>query len=350
MSPHDKKKRENAVMSKRVYVAYTGGTLGMQASENGFVPARNFLEPFFTSLGSAITSQFSFTFNEYTELIDSSNATPQDWLDIARDVKAHYQDHDAFLILHGTDTMAYTASALSFWLQGLDKPVVITGSQIPFCLERSDAVSNVTNALAWLKMEALSEVGLCFHDRLLRGNASSKVKATQLDAFDSLNQPWLGKMAIKPKLNYANLLPKPISGSDWQLPTQADNNVAVLRIFPSMTANLLKCAFDSGYTGVILQSYGTGNAPDKDLELLQTIEGYTAEGKIIVNLSQCPYGEVDSAYATGSRLAQAGVISGNTMTVEAAFTKLHVLLQQSTDRDDVIKLFQQNLCGELSQL
>ncbi|MFP8966994.1 asparaginase domain-containing protein [Pokkaliibacter sp. CJK22405] len=335
-------------MSKRLYVAYTGGTIGMQPSNAGFIPAANFLQKFFDALPEQSKDGFSFTFNEYEHLIDSSNATPADWLTIARDIQHAYDHHDAFLILHGTDTMSYTASALSFWLQGLDKPVIVSGSQIPYCMGRTDAISNVVNTLTWLKEDALSEVAVVFHDRLLRGNASSKVDATQMAAFDSPNQPWLGQLAISAKADYRRWLTKPIHKPTWQLPSEAHNNVAMLRIYPGMNVKLIQAALDSDETrGLILLGYGVGNAPDADLALMNTFSHYSARGRIICVLSQCAKGTVSATYAAGARLAECGVIAGGNMTPEAAFTKLHVLLSQENTAEAVKQQMQINLCGEM---
>ncbi|MFB9888142.1 type I asparaginase [Balneatrix alpica] len=333
-------------MSKRLYLAYTGGTLGMRPSAQGYVPAPGFLSELMGQLAPLLPTDWQLTLAEYPRLIDSSNATPADWLYLAQDIAANYEQHDGFVILHGTDTMAYSAAALSFWLQGLDKPVIITGSQIPACEARSDANNNVLAALHWAAQDDLCEVAIAFADRLIRGNRSTKVKATALDAFDSPSYPWLGQVGIHLQLQPQWLLPKPSQAPIWHLPKQVESNVQCLRLFPGISADLVEAVLALPYQGLVLQSFGVGNAPDQDARLLEVLEQATKAGKTILNVSQCLQAEVDPAYATGSRLAQAGVIAGGSMTIEAAMTKLHVLLAQGLQGDALRTQLERNLAGE----
>jgi L-asparaginase len=194
--------------SKHVYIAYTGGTIGMKKTAEGYVPVPGYLQKQMQRLPELDSSALpAYTIREYDPLLDSSNMTPDDWLKIADDIASHYDRYDGFVVLHGTDTMAYTASALPFMLQGLQKPVIITGAQIPLCELRNDARDNLITAMLIAADFAIPEVCLCFGSKLLRGNRAIKVDADGFDAFDSPNFPALGTVGIEIKINWDLVLP-----------------------------------------------------------------------------------------------------------------------------------------------
>ena len=336
-------------MTHRIYILYTGGTIGMQHSPNGYVPMTGLAELIAQKIPVHLSANMpEYVLEELDHLIDSTNATPNDWRLIADRIRANYEDYDGFIILHGTDTLAYTASALSFMLQGLTKPVIVTGSQIPLSELRNDAQDNLITALVLARHYPIAEVCLYFNGRLLRGNRSTKVKASGFDAFDSPNYPWLGQVGIHIEVKREITL-EAAKQPRFELPEYGHQRVIPLRLFPGIDAALLQQLFSQPLDGLILQSFGVGNAPDREPAFLKTLEQAQQNGTVILNLSQCLQGRVDlNSYATGSALANTGVISGYDMTLEAAFSKLHHLLAQERDRDWVRQQLQQDLCGELT--
>ncbi|WP_426415729.1 asparaginase [Aestuariirhabdus sp. LZHN29] len=338
-------------MKKRIYIAYTGGTIGMHRSPRGYVVMPGFARLIEEKIPPRLSGEMpDYDLHEYPTQLDSSNIVPADWLAIARDIANRYDDYDGFVVLHGTDTMAYTASALSFMLRGLGKPVIITGSQIPLSETRNDAQDNLVTAIELACDFAIPEVCLYFNGRLLRGNRSLKVKATGFDAFDSPNCPWLAQIGIHIELNHRVLMPRP-RATTFELPqSYGENRVIPVHLFPGITGAFIDAVTQSPCRGLLLRSFGVGNAPDNNPEFLDALARANDRGIIIINLSQCLQGGVDQgSYATGSALANAGVISGGDMTLEAAFTKLHHLFACGLDEHRIGRLMQQNLCGELSE-
>jgi len=335
-------------MKKRVYIAYTGGTIGMLPTEDGYKPAPGALRQQMEKipeLGDSSMPDYDIT--EYGPLIDSSNMTPDIWNIIAQDIKRKYHEYDGFVILHGTDTMAYTASALAFMLEGLDKSVILTGSQIPLSEIRNDARVNLITSLMIAARYRIPEVCLFFGDKLLRGCRAVKVSANQLDAFASPNYPPLGIAGVNIRLNEKLILKN--RGIPFRAYSLHNHSIGTLRIFPGISAEVVRNILRQPLKGLILETYGVGNAPDQDRELLGLIREATERGVVIVACTQCLYGSVQlGEYAAGSALAKAGVISGYDITMEAALTKLLFLFSRGMNSIEVRTNMLKNLRGEIT--
>ncbi|MCU0464633.1 MAG: asparaginase [Anaerolineae bacterium] len=332
----------------RVYVAYTGGTIGMARTADGYAPQPGYLAELMGAMPELRSPQMpDYTVHEYATLLDSANMTPAHWLGIAHDIAAHYDDYDGFVVLHGTDTMAYTASALPFMLEGLAKPVVLTGSQIPLCEIRSDARANLINALLIAGAGEIPEVCLCFGDKLLRGCRSQKVAADGLSAFESPNFPPLGRLGITIEVADELVRPRAVSGLSVQ--ALVNPPVAVLRLFPGITADLVRHLTQPPLRGLVLETYGVGNGPGDDADFIAALTEATARGVVIVACTQCVRGSVDlGAYRAGSALAHAGVLSGHDMTTEAALAKMFYLFSRGLAVDEIRRLVELDLRGELT--
>ncbi|PIJ51636.1 L-asparaginase 1 [Erwinia sp. OLTSP20] len=335
------------MQKKSIYVAYTGGTIGMQRSENGYIPVSGHLQQQLARMPEFHRPEMpDFTIHEYQPLIDSSDMSPQDWQSIANDIATNYDNYDGFVILHGTDTMAFTASALSFMLENLAKPVIVTGSQIPLAELRSDGQQNLLNALFVAANYPIKEVSLFFNNTLFRGNRTTKAHADGFNAFASPNLPPLLEAGIHiRRLNTPGI----ITGSGaLKVHPITPQPVGVVTIYPGISAEVVRNFLRQPVRALILRSYGVGNAPQNNA-FLQELAAASARGIVVVNLTQCMSGKVNmGGYATGNALAQAGVISGADMTVESALTKLHYLLSQDLAPDTIRQLMQTNLRGELS--
>lgn len=336
---------------KRIYIAYTGGTIGMARQADGsYAPAPGYLEQQMAGLPELRDERVpSYHIHEYAELRDSANMTPRDWTTIAEDIAANYADYDGFVVLHGTDTMAYTASALSFMLRGLGKPVVLTGAQIPLCEVRSDGRENLITALLIAAHQPISEVCLSFGSRVLRGCRAVKVNASGLEAFDSPNFPPLGRIGIDIDIDQRLLLPPPTPDTPLSVqPVDPTVRVGALRLFPGIAAATLEAVLGP-LRALVLETYGAGNGPDHDADVLAVLKAASARGVVIVSCTQCLRGRVNpAAYATGASLARAGVIGGHDMTAEAALTKLIYLFSAGHDEERVRELMARSLRGELT--
>jgi L-asparaginase len=334
-------------MKKRIYVAYTGGTIGMKATTQGYVPVKGHLTEAIGNIPDFHRSEMpEFTINEYQPLIDSANMAPNDWQRIADDIKAHYDDYDGFVVLHGTDTMAYTSSALSFMFKNLSKPIIVTGSQIPLSQLRSDGQVNLLNALYIAANYPICEVGLFFNNKLFRGNRSSKVYADGFDAFDSPNMQPLLEAAINIRLIAGH-----IEERDHQaliLRNITPQPIGVIHLYPGISSQLIENTIKLPVKALIIRSYGVGNAP-QDPNLLAALADADKQGVVVINSSQCLKGTVNmDGYATGSALSNCGVISAKDMTLEATLTKLHYVISQNYSYEKTRDLMQKNLRGELT--
>ena len=362
----------------RVLIIYTGGTIGMWPSSSGYVPQGGFDTLLKQRLNQvSISALQPFDIIELETLIDSSNIEPKDWTTLAHLITQHYDQYDGFVILHGTDTMAYTASALSFMLAGLTKPVVLTGSQIPLAQPRTDATNNLLNAIEFARKPSNQEVCICFDGKLLRGNRAKKIHTSSLRAFDSPNFRALGQSGINIQLfnETIRVNENPQAGDclttsedthvttkqkltlktpDFKIPDfkvpEFTHQVAQLHLYPGINNAQLKATLDNeDIRGVVMLSYGAGNPPDNNQYLMSLLEQANQRGVIIINLTLCSYGQViQGSYATGAKLNQLGVIPGADMTVEAAFTKLLFLLATETDIPHIKTLMAKPLLGEMT--
>lgn len=332
---------------KHVLVVNTGGTIGMKRGPQGWEPAPGYLGERLASLQELDHPEFPrVELVEREPLLDSANMRPADWARIADDIAARHDDVDGFVVLHGTDTMAYTASALSFMLDGLAKPVVLTGSQIPLVEPRNDARENLITSLLLATHPTLAEVTIYLSGSLLRGNRATKVSASGFDAFSSPNAPPLGRIGVNMEIDERAL--RPASGGSLQVAPLHDLEVVTLRLFPGIGPKTLHNILAPPVRGVVLETYGAGNAPE-DPDLLAALAAANERGAVIVNCTQCLRGSVAmESYATGSGLAAAGVVGGGDMTVEAALTKLVVLLSRHADPEQVRREMQRDLRGELT--
>lgn len=333
-------------MTARVLLLHCGGTIGMCASPDGYRPMEGFGTMLQQTLNNGTAGVPDFEVLELKNLIDSANLQPAQWTSIASTLQARWDDFDGFVVLHGTDTMAYTASALSFMLQGTDKPVILTGSQIPLAEQRSDTIENLQAAMLLAADASIHEVCICFGRRLLRGNRSSKVRTRSFDAFDSPNYPWLADIGIDITLHKERLLPQ--AARAFTVPTFDAQAVMVLQFYPGIQARMVEAMLDSSSVrGLILRSYGVGNAPDADEALMAVLAQAVARGIVVVNTSQCITGGVtQGAYASGAMLSRIGVVAASDMTLEAAFARLHVQLAAGIDITRIRKQFSLPLCGE----
>ncbi|MBD5772513.1 type I asparaginase [Marinomonas colpomeniae] len=325
----------------KIYIAYAGGTIGMVPSENGFVPDAAFADHLSEQFKGFDELTHDFVIESYPELIDSSNATPTDWVMIARDIESKWQLFDAFIVLHGTDTMAYTAAALSFMFTNSDKPIIVTGSQVPMFKARTDAMINVLGAISACEESGnegvANGVSLFFGGRLIEGDRAHKAHSSDWQAFSSPNCLERGILGIDWRWQQSN---KAISPMTVQIPDMVENAVTILPVFPGVQAEHWQGLLNNKVKGAVLLSYGAGNAPDKNAALLALLKTATDRGVVIVNVSQCGAGSVVAgAYAAGSALVAAGVTSGKDMTYEAAFVKLHFLLGLGLDSRDIKDAF-----------
>ncbi len=334
----------------RIYVAYTGGTIGMRKTAHGYVPESGHLQrllaeiPRFRDPGVP-----EFEIVEFEPLLDSSNMTPGHWLQIADQIRSNYANYDAFLVLHGTDTMAFTAAALSFMLEDLAKPVVLTGSQIPLEETRNDAQNNLLTALLLLGRyhDRLPEVMVLFGDKLLRGNRATKVSVTGFDGFDSPNFPPLGRAGIDIEVDWELVLPP--RTRELSVVAVGSAQVGAFRIFPGLEPRLLEAVLAPPTQGVVLECFGAGNAPTANLAFMRVLAEATARGVVIVDVTQALRGSANlSLYATGRALLDVGVVGGYDLTAEAALAKLFYLFAKGLSPDQVKRDMQRPLVGELT--
>ena len=343
-------------MKSSILIIYTGGTIGMKED-----PQDGTLKPFdFSQIKDEVPelNKFDVRIDSYTfdPLIDSSDMEPSIWVQLAQLISERYEDYDGFVILHGTDTMAYSASALSFMLEGLTKPVIFTGSQLPIGVPRTDGKENLISAVEIAAAKdheghaRVPEVCIFFDSKLLRGNRSTKYSAEAFNAFASPNCPPLAEAGINIRYN-TDIIRKPVYWDTMlRVQTQLDTRVAILKVHPGMTPQVMKAVLcDEGTRACIIETYGSGNALSKPW-FLDLVKQASDEGKILLNVTQCKAGTVNmDLYATGASLKNVGVLSGADITTEAALGKLFSLMGRSENDKWVKTMLEKDLCGEISK-
>ena len=344
-------------MRASILIIYTGGTIGMKTD---------------AATGALVPFDFSGIYEEFPSLkrlnvdidvetmnpvIDSSNVSPDNWVTLARLIRDNYARYDGFVVLHGTDTMSYTASALSFMLENLSKPVVFTGSQIPIGVLRTDGRENLITAIEIAGASqggrpVVPEVSLYFQNRLFRANRTSKRSAEALNAFRSYNYPPLAEVGVNITYNYAAILhPDPADSSpELRIATSLNDGVVIVKLFPGIDARILQGILSvEGIRAVVLETYGAGNAPTSEW-FIRLIEQAIARGILVLNVTQCGGGRVAmELYETGLRLQKAGVLCGYDMTTEAAVTKLMYVLGKGRPDEESRALLQRPLHGEFTR-
>lgn len=342
-------------MDRKILLIYTGGTIGMkQDAETLLLKPFNFRQimrevPELRKFGYAIDTL------SFDPPIDSSDVRPAFWVKLAGIIQANYDFYDGFVVLHGTDTMSYSASAMSFMLENLEKPVIFTGSQLPIGMLRTDGKENLISSIELAAARGedghprICEVCIYFESQLYRGNRTFKYNAENFRAFRSANYPVLADVGIHIKYNTAAIYRPAEWGKPLRLHTELDTRVAVLKIFPGITEPLVRAVLSTeGLRAVVLETYGSGNSLS-DAWFLDALRRFTDAGGVIVNVTQCPAGTVDmGAYANGDILRQAGLVCGRDMTTEAAVTKLFVLLAQYSDNKEVGRKMEIGVSGEIS--
>ncbi len=337
-------------MTSKLLILYTGGTIGMVQTDDGLAPSSGLQARIHDTLGESLDDLPEFDLIELNPLIDSSNITPSNWSQIYDALQQHWHEYAGFIVLHGTDTLAYTAGALSFMLGACDKNVIITGSQIPLGMGRSDANSNLESAMALAVEPSFGMVSVLFHHTLMQGSRVTKFSSHDFSAFQSFNAEPLAKLSIHKQFAGTALNP-----SALQAPTKRhyefDNNgVGILVLHPGM--------FDYAYEGflknpecraVIIQTYGAGNIADQNTGFVDFLSKMQQAQKPVINVTQCAHGgTAQGAYASGSLLCKLGILDGKDITLEAAFAKLHWLLAQSYSYEQIQQQWPQALIDEMT--
>ena len=336
----------------KVLIIYTGGTIGMV-----FDKVTGVLKPLdFAHITDNVPElqrlPYEITVHSFAEIIDSSNMSPEIWIELAELVERNYDAYDGFVILHGSDTMAFTASALSFLLEGLNKPVIFTGSQLPIGEIRTDAKENLITALeiASAKLNGTArvpEVCIYFDFQLFRGNRAFKYNSAKFEAFRSPNYPVLAEAGVHLRYNDASI--RKCEDCVFKAHKRLNNSITVLKLYPGISKETVSAIVNSKTDAIILETFGAGNTTTEKW-FLDCLESAIKAGKVILDISQCKVGTVElGRYETSRPLKNMGVVSGYDMTYEAAVTKLMFLLGRGYTYDRLTRLLETNLRGELSK-
>ncbi|MGE5424038.1 MAG: asparaginase [Syntrophothermus sp.] len=335
-----------------ILIIYTGGTIGMvQDPKTGTLKPLTF-ENLYNYLPVLENFNYRIDFHTFDQLLDSSNMHPSFWAQLAEVIRDNYESYDGFVVLHGSDTMAYTASALSFMLENLNKPVIFTGSQLPIGRVRTDGRENFINALeiAAAREEEtpiVPEVAICFENKLFRGNRTSKFNAEHFGAFVSGNYPYLAEVGVHIRYHRNNIL-KP-NFKKLKIHTKLDEQIVILKLFPGITEIVVENILNTpGLRGVIVETFGAGNAPTVPWFLNQ-LQNASNKGIILYNVTQCKGGTVEMGkYETSVELSRIGVIGGFDITTESAVSKMMYLLGQGHSVEEIKRLLQTSLRGEMT--
>ena len=340
---------DNSKRHNKVLLIYTGGTIGMVQDENGALQPFA-MERIYDALPLLHRTSYLIDSCQIDKIIDSSNMTPEFWIDIANIIEKNYNEYDGFVVLPGTDTMAYTASALSFMFKNLSKPIVLTGSQLPLGMLRSDGRENIICALEIASAQhiLIPEVTIFFESHLYRGNRSTKVSAEKFDAFASFNYPSLASAGIK--INYKKQLIMEVPKGELKIRKNFDRRIAVLKLFPGITPSVVKAIVRTpDLQGLIIETFGSGNAPTEPW-FIEALQEALDRDVIVFNVTQCKAGAVQMRqYQASCDMDRIGVIGGHDITIEAAVTKMMYLLGNfSNDKDKVRDRLSKCLRGEIS--
>jgi L-asparaginase len=343
----------NRIKEISVLLIYTGGTIGMVND-----PETGSLVPIdFEHISDQVPELRKFGYNlrsfSFDPVSDSSNVDPEIWVKMATVIEENYEDYDGFVVLHGTDTMAYSASALSFMLENLKKPVIFTGSQLPIGVLRTDGKENLITAIEIAASQnngkpIVPEVCIYFDNKLTRGNRTTKISAEHFDAFDSPNYAPLAEVGLHIRFN-SNFINYPDPKNNLIVHKTFNNNIAVLKLFPGINLNFVKAIVNTaGLEAIIIETFGSGNAPTYSW-FNEELKWFMSGGGIIINITQCHGGSVEMGlYETSREMLKAGVLSGRDITSEASVTKLMHLLGTFSDREKIVSSINKSLAGEIT--